>query len=63
MYICPTCNRSFKDEETITRHFLGCWKEHNPNHRSKSAPRSKDIINRTIDSDVLNFFTSLQQKE
>ena len=60
MYICPTCNKKFNTAEQVAKHSLKCWKEHNPNHRSKEAPHSENIIEREIDSNVLNFFTSLQ---
>ena len=56
MYICPTCNRQFKNAETIAKHSLGCWREHNPNYRSKEAPHSENIIQREIDDNVLAFF-------
>lgn len=56
MYICPTCNRQFKNAETIAKHSLGCWREYNPNHRSKEAPHSENIIQREIDDNVLAFF-------
>ena len=62
MYICPTCNRKFKTEEAIAKHSLRCWKEHNPNHRSKEAPHSENITERKINSDIINFFASLQEK-
>lgn len=43
MYICPTCCKEFEKEEVLVKHFLKCWKDKNPNHQSKSAPRSEDI--------------------
>lgn len=60
MYICPICNRSFETEEHIAKHSLKCWREKNPNHQSKPAPRSANVEKRTINDDVLNFFTSLR---
>lgn len=62
MYICPTCFKEFNTEETIQKHFLSCWKEKHPFHKSKSAPRGKDIEVREIDNNVLNFFKSLENK-
>ena len=59
MYICPTCNKQFDTEELITKHSLKCWREHNPNHKSKSAPHSEDIVHREINDDVLNFFKGI----
>ena len=62
MYICPICKKQFDNEEQVTKHSLPCWKEHNPNHKSKSASRSEDITKREISDDVLSFFTSLQER-
>lgn len=61
MYICPVCNKSFVDEEAITKHSLKCWKEHNPNHKSTPAPHSEDRIQRKVNDDIIDFFTSLQK--
>ena len=62
MYICPTCNREFTTEENVVKHFLKCWKEKNPNHQSKPAPRSPDINTREVNDDVMNFFNSFQKE-
>ena len=62
MYICPVCKRSFDKKDRITRHFLLCWKEHNPNHKSKLAPHSEDIVEREVSDAALNFFASLQNR-
>ena len=56
MYICPVCNKKFPTEEIIKAHFLQCWKEHNPYHKSKPAPRGKDVEERKINKDILDFF-------
>ena len=56
MYICPTCSKKFEKEEKLTKHFLSCWKENNPNHISKEAPRSEDIETREINEDMKAFF-------
>lgn len=56
MYICPTCNKQFSTEEDITKHSLKCWREHNPNHRSKEAPHSEDIVERKMNDDIFKFF-------
>ena len=53
---CPVCNKEFPTEEIIKAHFLQCWKEHNPHHKSKPAPRGKDIEERKINKDILDFF-------
>lgn len=63
MYICPTCNRGFKNEESVQKHFLSCWKEQHPGHKSKPAPRSEDIETKQIDSGVLDFFSGLKGKK
>ena len=62
MYICPTCCKEFEKEEVLVKHFLKCWKDKNPNHHSKSAPRSEDINTREVNEDVMNFFISLQKR-
>ena len=56
MYICPTCNKKFNEEERLVKHFLTCWKEKNPYHQSKEAPYSESVETRTINDDVANFF-------
>ena len=61
MYICPTCNKQFNTEEIVAKHFLKCWKEKNPCHKSKPAPRSEDVNTREINSDVMNFFNSFKE--
>lgn len=60
MYICPECKREFNSEDGIRKHFLACWREQHPGHRSNAAPRSEDIITRQADNDVFNFFRGLQ---
>ena len=61
MYICPTCHKGFQTEEMIRKHFLTCWKEQNPFHKSKFAPRGEDIETRKINDDVINFFNSFKE--
>lgn len=56
MFVCPTCAVKFKSEEAIQKHFLVCWKEKHPFHKSKSAPRSEDIVTREVSDDVKAFF-------
>lgn len=56
MYICPECNREFGSEEGIRKHFLACWREQHPGHKSNAAPRSDDIIIRSEEEEVINFF-------
>lgn len=58
MYICPTCGAEFSTEEKIQKHFLSCWKEHHPYHKSKDAPRSEDINTREINGEMAEFFGS-----
>ena len=60
MYICPTCEKQFNTEEILTKHFLKCWKDKNPNHRSKPAPRSEDINTKEITSEISDFFNSFK---
>lgn len=61
MYVCPTCNRNFESKDIIAKHSLKCWREHNPYHQSKPAPRSEDIEEKNISDEMLNFFASLQK--
>ena len=60
MYICPTCNKKFKTEDKLTKHFLSCWKEQHPYYQSKPAPRSENIETREISNDIMNFFNSFK---
>ena len=61
MYICPTCNKSFEQEEVLTKHFLRCWKEQHPYHHSKSAPRSEDVNTIEVNDEILDFFHSFKE--
>ena len=56
MFICPVCSKEFLKEENLVKHYLSCWKENNPNHKSKDAPRSKDIETRSVTEDIKTFF-------
>lgn len=59
MYICPTCAKEFATEELIQRHFLQCWKDSHPYHKSKDAPRSEDIVTKEVSNDIADFFERL----
>ena len=59
MYICPTCGKEVPTEVEIVKHFLSCWKEHNPRHKSNSAPHSESTTTQ-INSDVLEFFANYE---
>ena len=63
MYICPTCNKEFASEDSVVKHYLKCWQEKNPCHKSKSAPRSEPVMTRTINTEMADFFNSFQRKE
>ena len=56
MFICPTCEKEFQTEPEVVKHFLKCWKEKNPRHKSKEAPHSPDIVNIQTNSEVTEFF-------
>ena len=56
MFICPTCTKEFNTEDGIRNHFLSCWREKHPYHKSKSAPHSEDIVTREASNNVINFF-------
>lgn len=60
MYVCPTCNQGFTLEAGLVKHFLRCWKEHNPNHKSKEAPRSEDVVTRQVNAATVDFFASFK---
>ena len=62
MYICPTCHKQFNTEEEIAKHFLSCWQKHNPNHKTKPAPRGEDKTERKVNDSILNFFNTLQKR-
>jgi len=62
-YICPTCEKEFDTEEEVSKHFLKCWKEQNPHHKSKPAPRSEDINTSEVNDDILDFFNSFNGEE
>ena len=57
MFVCPTCERQFKEEKDVVKHYLNCWKENHPNYKSGSAPESAAVERRRINDEVLNFFT------
>ena len=59
MYICPACGKELPTEPEIVKHFLACWKEHNPRHKSKSAPHSV-LTDTQINSDVMEFFAKYE---
>lgn len=63
MYICPVCKCEFEDEKEsrMARHFLKCWKENNPNHKSNTIEPSETIETREVNNDVMNFFKDLQE--
>lgn len=62
MYICPVCSSGFISEEQVVKHYLACWKEKNPNHKPKPAPHSEDIVNRKVNNEALEFFSSFERK-
>ena len=56
MFICPTCFKKFKTEELIQKHYLKCWKEHNPNPPPSKSVASSDIVTRQVNNDIMDFF-------
>lgn len=64
MYICPICKCEFEDEKEsrMARHFLKCWKENNPNHKTNSIEPSETIETRKENKDIADFFASLQRR-
>ena len=61
MYICPTCGKEFPTESEIVKYFLKCWKEKHPYHKSKEAPRSADLVSRSVNKDTENFFSQFSK--
>ena len=57
-YICPDCGKEYNAEQEITKHFMKCWKDNNPHHKSKAAPRSADRHTSTVSDDIAQFFNS-----
>lgn len=64
MYICPICKCEFENEKEsrMSRHFLKCWKENNPNHKTNSIEPSETIEIRKENKDITDFFASLQRR-
>ena len=60
MFICPTCGKQFEMEDTLVKHMSKCWREKNPTHKSKPAPRSEDINTREDNQGILDFFNSFK---
>lgn len=60
MYFCPTCGKQFEMEDALVKHMSKCWREKNPTHKSKPAPRSEDINTVEVSNDILKFFSSFQ---
>lgn len=61
MYICSTCQKGFKTKENLQKHFLNCWKEQHPYHKSKLAPQGENIETREITDDIMSFFNSFKE--
>jgi hypothetical protein len=61
LFVCPTCGKEFVKEELVQKHFLACWQEQHPYHKSKDAPRSKDIEIREVNNDIADFFERLNK--
>ena len=60
MFICPTCGKQFEMEDALVKHMSKWWREKNPTHKSKHAPRSEDINTREDNQDILDFFNSFK---
>lgn len=56
MFVCTICHKKFTTEEELVKHFLPCWKDKNPSHKSTDAHKSEDIEQRNINNDMINFF-------
>ena len=42
---------------------MKCWKDNNPHHKSKPAPRSADVNVSTANDDIIQFFNSLKGED
>ena len=60
MYICPTCGKQYDTEDILVKHYSECWREKNPTHKSKSAPRTENIEVRKDNQEILDFFNSFR---
>ena len=56
-------NRALLEASDITKHFMKCWKDNNPHHKSKPAPRSADVNVSTANDDIIQFFNSLKGED
>lgn len=62
-YICPICGQEFIKSEDVAKHSLACWREQNPNHKSKPAPRGEDKNYYEISEDAVAFFDALGERK
>ena len=60
MFICPTCRKQFEMEDALVKHISKCWREKNPTHKSKPAPRSEDVNTREDKQDIIDFFKAFK---
>ena len=58
-FICPICNKEFNKEDKTVSHFLSCWKEHYPCHKSKSVQRTEKETRETNEG-IEKFFNSFK---
>lgn len=63
MYVCPICNKEYPTEEAVAKCFLQCWKENNPIHKSKNAPRTEDRVERQCTQEIEDFFKGLEERK
>ena len=45
------------------KHFMSCWKQKNPSHKSTEAKRSEEVETRKISTEMENFFSSLVERK
>lgn len=63
MFFCPTCQKEFMEEEKLVKHMSKCWREKNPSHKSKPAPRGEDCVTRKMSNDAQDFFNSFIKED
>lgn len=60
MYICSSCGGAFLTENSMLEHYMKCWKDKNPGHTSKPAPRSQDTETCTGAQQMESFLEGLK---
>lgn len=62
MYYCINCNKQFNSREGVISHFLKCWVNTHPTHKSQPAHQSSEIIIEKNNEEILNFLKQVEIK-